>query len=79
MVTYPDSAHKLGADKRASVDGSIKLRLGRVHCVFLYKFVSEITNFLEPFTNPELLEAYKVSARQAVHNKVIYKVSGRTQ
>jgi hypothetical protein len=70
MVTFSDSVHKLGTEKRMSVDGSIKLRLGRVHSVFLYKFMSEIQNFMEPFTNPELLEAYKVSAQQAVHSKV---------
>ncbi len=41
MVTY-ETHKKLGAEKMMSVDGSIRLRLGRIQAVFLYKFFSEI-------------------------------------
>ena len=72
MVSFLDSVPIVGPEKRLSVDGSLRLRLGRVHGVFLYKFVSEISNFLEPFSNPDLLDSYKMAAQQAVHSKVIH-------
>lgn len=71
-ITYHRTSSKGGGmdEKKYSIDGSLKLRIGRVQGVFIYKLINDIQNFLQPFANPDVIESYTISAQHAVYNTI---------
>jgi vacuolar protein sorting-associated protein 13A/C len=58
------------APKIPTVDSSCRVRIGRVQCIVLYKFLSEFKSFIDPFINPDTYDVYKVAAQTAVHDAI---------
>ncbi|XP_022244299.1 vacuolar protein sorting-associated protein 13C-like [Limulus polyphemus] len=52
-------------------DGSVCLRIGRMHFVYLHRIVTEVQHFFEPFTQPELMSYMKKSAEHAVQEQIM--------
>ena len=72
FISYhkPPGKYTQTTPQTLTVDHSLRLRVGRVSGVYLYKFVTEMTSFIEPFLSPNTYEVYKVAAQTVVHDTV---------
>ncbi|UYV63293.1 hypothetical protein LAZ67_2003680 [Cordylochernes scorpioides] len=52
------------------MDGSLRLKIGRLQLVFLHKFFLELQRFFEPFILPKVSQMAKKSATALVNQKV---------
>ncbi|KAL1131713.1 hypothetical protein AAG570_011326 [Ranatra chinensis] len=52
-------------------DGSLKLHIGRVNIVVLFKMAIDIQNFMEPFVRPGLMVMVLHNIQKTIHEKLI--------
>lgn len=58
-------------------NGALRLRIGRIQVVLLYRFFAEVQRFLEPFIQPEFTIMARKSAENALQEQVLqYRKSG---
>ncbi|XP_068229043.1 intermembrane lipid transfer protein VPS13A-like [Palaemon carinicauda] len=58
-------------------DASLRIRIGRIQCVFLCKFLADLQRFMEPLMNREGTQAILKYAEKATEEKIGELVSGR--
>ncbi|KAG1650405.1 Vacuolar protein sorting-associated protein 13C [Nymphon striatum] len=62
---------------KCTVTGSVRLRVGRIQVVLLYKFITDFYRFIEPFIQPEVTMKAVKSAGKTVQKQVTdIKVKG---
>ncbi|XP_067142942.1 intermembrane lipid transfer protein VPS13A-like isoform X2 [Centruroides vittatus] len=79
-VKHSPHHNEVGNDETVSplvANGTLRIRIGRIQVVFLYRFLAEVQRFFEPFIQPEFTLMAKKSAENALQEQVLeYKKSG---
>ncbi|KAL9969256.1 hypothetical protein ACROYT_G021452 [Oculina patagonica] len=51
-------------------DGNLELNIGKINIVFLYRFITELLQFVEPLTSPQSTEYVKATAQRAATEQI---------
>ncbi|KAJ7363706.1 hypothetical protein OS493_009869 [Desmophyllum pertusum] len=51
-------------------DGNLELNIGKIKIVFLYRFITELLQFVEPLTSPQSTEYVQATAQRAVTEQI---------
>ncbi|XP_068698299.1 intermembrane lipid transfer protein VPS13C-like isoform X1 [Montipora foliosa] len=68
--TKPSEEAERSPAELTKPDGNLKLNLGRVRVVFLYKFIAKLRQFVEPLTSPQTTQYVQETAQKAVTERI---------